>query len=322
MPNILFASNSVSHFPGTTIAADSWSFDSARVPYSLRTPLETLCSSPNFEASASGETWFHFRHGSTQFYVNNDEPICEIVDIDGVRILALSMYDRSGEGYHLRLNIDGNTPTYQRYAPILEEALRTYDVKVGLTGLTADIQVFVNEMRIFSYQFPISSFKLPRALWIGGSQGGGGGEGQGYYSELIIADGDTRNARLDLLRPIAAGAYGNWDGPIASLSDDDPTTGMTTTLADQNQSTILSPYGGANNISNIVQVTTSVRGINSPSKLQHLVRMSAVDYLTSSFDVPYEKDYQITDWGQNPATSAPWAAADLTTAEFGFKSIA
>lgn len=80
----------------------------------------------------------------------------------------------------------------------------------------------------------------------------GGHEHGLYFSEVIISDSDTRNARLDLLRPVSAGAYENFDGPLSSLADDDPTTGMTTTLPDQSQSTILSDYAGANNISNVV----------------------------------------------------------------------
>lgn len=321
MPNILFASNSVSHFVGSEISNLSWGYDSNRVPYAIRAPLETVISTPNFEETTTDNTWFHFTFGSSLWYVNNDEPICEIVDIDGSRIVRFSNRDHYSYGWRLDTNIDGNINTYLRVFPIPDSRRMTCDIRIGLTGVQAHIEVFVNEMRIFDVTYAIASHKKPRALWLGGLKSNGNEHDQ-LFSEIIVADGDTRNARLDLLRPVAAGAYGNWDGPLSSLSDDDPTTGMTTTSPDQNQSTILTPYTGANNISNIVQVTTSVRGINSPTQLQHLVRMSAVDYLTSSFAVPFEKDYQITDWTLNPATSLPWAAVDIETAEFGFKSIA
>ena len=321
MPKILFASNSVSHFPGSIIGTDSWSFDSNRVPYSIRCPLATIASSPNFTPTTTDETWVHFRFGSNLWFVNNDEPIVEIVDISGNRILQLSMFNKAAEGYHLRYSINGTSNTISRAVPILASSLTTCDIKVGLSSVNASIEVFINEMRIFDVSFAISDHEKPRAIWLGGSYGSGG-SGQINYSEIIVADADTRNARLDLLRPVSAGAYGQWNGPLSSLSDDDPTTGMTTTVADQKQSTVLTPYTGANNISNIVQVTTSVRGLNSPTKLQHLLRMSAVDYFTSSFDVPYAKDFQVTDWQLNPATSLPWVAADLVGTEFGFKSVA
>lgn len=321
MPNILFASNSVSHFPGSVIGPAPWSYDSNRVPYSIMCPLETPVGSPDLPDSATDEWWFHFRCGSDLWYVNNNEPIFEIADLNGDRIFLLSFQDRTTEGFHSYFVVDGTQYMQVRYLPMANNQARTYDIQLKYTALNAELRVYMNEILIESFTYPVTSWIRPGRIFLGGSQGSGG-DGQTYYSEIIVADGDTRNARLDLLRPAAVGAYGNWNGPVASLSDDDPTTGMTTVSPDQYQSTILTPYTGANNVSNVVQITTSVRGINSPTKLQHLIRMSAVDYLTPSFDVPFSKDYQITDWAENPATSLPWAAADLAAAEFGFKSIA
>lgn len=319
MPNILFASNSVSHFPGSLIGAPAWSYDANRVPYSIEVPLETPVTSPAIPDSTTDEWWFHFRCGSTLWYINNEEPICEITDDVGNRIMALFLYDRTTEGYHTYVEVDGSSYLNVRYVPVLDNQVRTYDIQIKGTGLTFEVRVYANEALIETISVAVAGWPRPKYMTLGGAEGNGP-NGVQYFSEIIIADGDTRNARLDLLRPTAVGAYGNWDGPVISLSDDDPTTGMTTTSPEQSQSTILTPYTGANNISNIVQITTSVRGINSPANLQHLIRMSAVDYLTPSFAVPFSKDYQITDWAENPATSLPWAASDLTGAEFGFKS--
>ncbi len=325
MPNILFASNSISHFPGSTIGSADWSFDVNRVPYSIETPYLTKCGSPPLPLSPDNtqEWWFHFKNGSEQWYLNSDDPIIEIVDVNGARILELSMYNRSGEGYHTRYTVDGSSYTNTQSLPIADDMMRTYDIMIKDDGLNWRAEVYVNELLVENISLPVNNFIDPARFNIGGHEGNNNtGTTKYFYSEIIIADGDTRNARLDLLRPVAVGAYGNFNGPVLSLSDDDPTTGMTTVSPDQNQSTILTPYSGATNISNIVQITTSVRGINSPTQLQHLIRMSAVDYLTPSIAVPFTKDYQVTDWDLNPATSQPWAAADLVSAEFGFKSIA
>lgn len=321
MPNILFASNSVSHFPGSAIGAPAWSYDSNRVPYSIMCELQTPVGSPAIADSSTDEWWFHFRCGSNSWYVNNNEPVFEIADTDGDRIFLLSYHDRNTEGFHSYFTVDGTEYTSVRYLPFAEDQARTFDIQLKFTALNAELRVYMNEILIETFVYPVTSWTRPGRFFLGGALGNQG-TGQTYYSELIVADGDTRNARLDLLRPASVGAYSDWSGPVASLSDDDPTTGMTTVDANDLQSTVLTPYSGANNVSNVVQITTSVRGINSPTKLQHLIRMSGVDHLTSSFDVPFSKDYQITDWAENPATSLPWAADDLAAAEFGFKSIA
>jgi len=322
MPNILFASNSVSHFPGSFIGAPTWSYDSDRVPYSIQVDPQMTVGSPDLPESSTDEYWFHFRNGSDLWYINNDNPIIEIVDSEGARIFQLSYHNRTTEGYTGRLVVDDTQYELLKYLPKAENRLRTYDVALKFGALQVEALVYVDEILILSQSYSAAGWNRPTHFRLGSSFSINGGltEEFQYFSEILVADADTRNARLDLLRPVAVGAYGNWQGPVVSLSDDDPTTGMTTVSPEQYQSTILTPYTGANNISNIVQVTTSVRGINSPTGLQHLIRMSAVDYLTPTFDIPFSKDYQITDWNENPATSLPWAATDLTNVEFGFKS--
>lgn len=324
MPNILFASNSISHFPGSVIGSPDWAYDPRRVPYSIEMPISTVAASPIIKESTTDETWFHFKVGNRVWWANFDEPLCELVDINGDRILQLSFRNLVGNGWTMRTVMDGNTFSDVRYIPFLNASVRTIDVQVKLGTLQAEFRVYVNELLLLERSFAYNQLnaRKPRFLWIGGGTGDSNILNATHYSEIIVADGDTRNARLDLLRPVSAGVYGNWNGPLVSLSDDDPTTGMTTVSPNQTQSTILTPYTGANNISNIVQVTTTVRGLNSPTKLRHLIRMSGVDYLTPDFDVPFSKEYQVTDWTQNPATSAPWAATDLVNVEFGFRSIA
>lgn len=314
MPNILFASNSISHFPGTLPKSEEWTFDSKRVPYSLGTPANTQVSSPKFPASESGETWFHFRHGAATWDNWTDGGICRILDKDGNILLDLRL--NRTYNYLSTFNVKDQTITKTLGTPWQASAMRTFDIKWACSDLLAEMAVYVNEMLLYTHSLSVTERQYPRFLTLGGSAF------EGRFSEIIVADGDTRNARLDLLRPTAAGAYGNWNGPLSYLADDDPTTGMTTTLPNQSQSTILTPYTGAFNISNVVQVTTTVRGINSPKNLEHFIRMSGIDYPSDSFAIPYEKDYQVTDWKLNPATSAPWDADDLTGTEFGFKSLA
>ena len=314
MTNILFASNSISHFPGSEPKSEVWAFDANRVPYALGAPALTMVSSPMFKASQSNETWFHFRFGQNDRSYYDRGPILTVKDAIGTVLLVLSIYDAAG--VKAVFNAGGQSITKTLDVPHANQQMRTYDVKFACTDLMADLAVYQNEMLLFTHSLSVTSKIIPRYLVLGGS------ENPTRYSEIIIADGDTRNARLDLLRPVSAGVYGNWNGYLSALSDDDPTTGMVTTLPDQAESTILSPYTGAYNISNIVQVTTSVRGLNSPTKMKHFLRSSGVDYYSPVFDVPYSKEYQVTDWTMNPATSSPWNAEDVATMEFGFKSFA
>ena len=320
MPNILFASNSVSHFPGSGISAVTGLWDSSRVPYAIETYTNSPVASPALKDSTTEETWVHFRHTANSWYTVYSDEIIEGVDPEGNRIFKLLYRPATSWGYTLTTEIEGSTYNQYRYLPILTNGLRTYDICYRRTALTTAVEVYVNEFLILKEERNITSVGPQlRNIWLGG---GASNNGQTqYWSEIIVADGDTRNARLDLLRPVSGGHYDQWGGFLSALADDDPTTGMTTTQDNQKQSTVLSPYGGAENISNIVQVTTSVRGLNSPEKLAHFIRMSGVDYEFSEiYDVPESKDFQVTDWTLNPGTSLPWSSTDLGNIEFGFES--
>lgn len=318
MANILFASNSVSHFPGAEIGTDTRTWDTNRVPYSIETQTALPVSSPLIPETTTDETWYHFRHTASSFYLDERVPIVELVDATGVPILLLRYYRRAQE-YELVSTIDNTSFSQVRVIPMQSYQLRTYDLQVLRTNLNTTLRVYMNEnLLIEEIRNVNTKDPEPRYMAFGGADYENAVH---FYSEIIVADGDTRNSRLDLLRPVAAGAYGQWNGLLSSLADDDPTTGMSTTLDNRKQSTVLTPYTGAENISNVVQVTTALRGVNSPTKLNHFLRLSTVDYpQATDFDVSTSKEFQVTDWRINPATSLPWSSDDLDSIEFGFES--
>lgn len=317
MPKILFASNSIAHFPGSVVSSQPYAFDATRVPYAIEAPLGTPVSSPDIPVTTTDETWFHFVNSAAAWWSNGYEQIAQVIDDLGNIIFTLSYQFNSAAGYRLQSFVGGNSFTNVRYLPTLAGRSRTYDIRLRMTSLNCRIEVYMNEILIEVQDYPIASFRPVKAILLGGATNSGG---QQLFSEIIVADGDTRNARMNLLRPQAVGAYNDWLGAVSTLSDDNPTTGMTTTEANQDQTTLLTAYTGAANISNVVQMTTTVRGINSPDRLKHIIRKSGVDHLSPHFTLPFVKNYQITDWALNPSTSLPWTAADLAGMEFGFRS--
>lgn len=318
MPKILFASNSISHFIGTSIANEvgSWTpYDTKRVPYAIKSAPGLVATSPKFKPSTTTETWLRFTFGATRWDYNNNERIATLLDADGKEILNLQHYPRNG--YYMYFNADGQSTTEIRGGiPFTYNQARVYDMRVvhDTANSKARAEIYMNELLLSSSEFTTANPPVPTSIWIGGHSTAG------YYSEIIVADGDTRNGRLDLVIPQAEGAYREWDGLLGALSDDDPTTGMTAVLADQKQTTIMTEYTGASNISNIVQVTTTVKGENAPEGLDHLVRVNGADHYSTEYPLVEAKEIQVTDWAINPATSQPWTSADLTNIEFGFRS--
>ena len=117
-------------------------------------------------------------------------------------------------------------------------------------------------------------------------------------------------------------AFSEWDGTIASLGDDDSATGIYTKVAGERHTMSLSAYTGAQNLSNLVSVSMTTRGLNSPSKIKHVIRQSGVNYDGPDIPLPNGLKYNIHDLPLNPATSLPWTSSDLSSIEVGVLSVA
>lgn len=326
MPNIVFASNNITHWPNTGSSTDTTTFDSSRVPYSFELASRETMLSPVFVPVTGDVTWFHFR-----LFPTNNELFGNLTLISGFDTNGVLLFD---------VRKRDNTSAY-----ILDLILYTEDGGVNQVGL----QIYSfnrNRPNDFDLRYEASTDFMSLTLYVNGAQAGEttiaantpgwgkpvyvnigaafcdtGGNDVMNLSEIIIADGDTRNARLNLLRPTTEGGETDWVGEATVLSDDDPTTGVTTLAVDQRHTLNLDAYTGAANISAVVIATQSLAGVGGPQNMRHTVRMSTVNYDSPS-DIPIDPilHYTLTDFNINPATSLPWEGGDLATMEMGFVS--
>lgn len=322
MPSILFSSNNVSHWPLSRASTQAGTFDSTRVPYSIELQWQESIASPAFPEVAGNVTWIHCRtwmdtndaddrlHMMRVFDANQNK-LCEVYKFNNANSYTLG----------LRAYENGNVVTTEASFPVNIGVMNQIDVKITVTATTVEASLYVNGglAAIANHALNDANFTKPTHFNLGAAFASS--SGKHYFSEILVSDSDTRNARMSLLRPTAAGGETDWVGAAVELADDDPTSGMTTTLANQRQTLDLTAYTGASNISSLVVATQTIAGANGPQNLRHTVRMSAVNYDGPS-DIPLAAvlQYDITDFQINPATSLPWVADDLATLEIGFIS--
>lgn len=335
MPKILFASNNVVHFPNAEVGSLVGTYDANRVPYSILLTKNEVLTSPKFKPNIlTSETWMHFRcfwmarpNGDA---VGEHPNFFSAYDTNENLLFIIRKVSGNNTGL-MRLTIyDGvNTPiSVNCTIPLTMNKINSVDICFRSSGLQMTIELYVNSglsgkavqnSNTLNYGHP-ARFTMGAALTIDSTNPSTVRDQ--YNSEILVADADTRNARMNLLRPNAAGTYEDWLGSLSTLADDDSTTGMTTIATNQRTNMTLTPYNGAPNISNFVAVSTTTRGQNSPPKIQHSIRMGGVDYDSPEYPVGFPLEYVITDYGINPATSLPWVAADLIGLETGIASVA
>lgn len=323
MPNILFASNNLAHWPTAVATSQAGTFDPDRVPYAIMLEKHEILNSPSFIPSNTEDTWFHFRLYPQDIDYNATNVLFQAYDPSGNLLVSIRKAN-STPRHNIRVYLyDGSTEIDMTgNIPFTHLKVNSIDIHYQVNSLSITLKVYVNSSLAIDMTLASNPNGLtpPSRFSIG--HGFGDYDSNLPISEILVADGDTRNARLDLLRPIAAGAYEEWLGSLGVLADDDTTTGMTTIDADKRQTVKLSPYTGAPNISNLVAISSTTRGQNSPTGLKHTVRLSTVDYDGPVIPLGNSLQYNITDWQLNPATSLPWIDSDLNLIETGFVSVA
>jgi len=324
MPNILFASNNISHWPMSVSSTLAGTFDPTRVPYSLKVGWLENFATPDFPESASTVTWIHFRNWFNSFEENEVPDLLRIFDASNNLLVRLFKYEVYGEfDLGLMLYNDGTGSGVKAGFALNKATMNSIDVKITITAGTLDADLYINGGLAGTKSFAANdgNYTNPTHFAIGSAFCNDSGSDFTYFSEFIVADGDTRNARMSLLRPTASGGETDWVGVATELADNDPTSGMTSIAANERETLDFTAYTGASNISSVVIATQSVAGVNAPQNIRHTVRLSTVNY-DSAADIPVgiTLQYDQTDFQLNPATSLPWVAGDLTGMEFGFIS--
>lgn len=324
MPNILFASNNIAHFPTSVSGSLAGTFDDSRVPYSIALSNHELVNSPIFVPTTNENTWFNFRTYSNTTDDNHDTTYFQCYDASGNLLVELKKL-LSTDDLLSRVILHNGTTTNEADStiPMTLNKMNIVSIHLRVTSLLIELDLYINQSLSASVAFASNpnSFGDPVRFSIGSAFVDSPTDTQ-YYSEIMVADGDTRNGRLDLLRPDATGANSDWLGSLGVLADDDTTTGLTTVSAAQRQTMLMTAYTGAANISNFVSVSSTTRGANSPTGLQHTVRLSGINYDGAVHPIDFALSYQLTDFNVNPATSLPWHGDDLSLIETGFVSVA
>ncbi len=323
MTNMLFASNNLAHWPLSTSSILAGTYDSTRVPYSFMLAYEETMSSPEFTPAVGDVTWLHHRVWMDTASFNDSFTYITVFDAAGNVLFKLTKIAQVNPYVcTITLYNEVTTTTNGMSFPFNQSTVNSVDFKYETGASLIKVEMFLNGALVATASFTdtnTSGFGQPAYFSVGTAFSSAGGKM--YFSEFIVADGDTRNARMNLLRATASGGETDWLGSASDLADDDPTSGMTTMLVDQRQTLDLTAYTGAQNISAVLIVTQSLAGANGPQNMRHTVRMGAVNY-DSPADFPLGDTLQFnaTDYQINPATSLPWVGGDLSTMEMGFVS--
>ena len=315
---VLFASNSVADWgnnPATS--SDVSKFDNTRVPYAILTTDNVTTSMKDFHAVPSGDTvWYHYRYKLGSNLGNSEDGwIANILDGAGALLARLDLLDGTVAAVaYGDSTVTGTFASGWSSATILE-----IDVSVQVNGSTVEVKLYMGQALVSTATAANTggrtvARRFDFSLWDAASS-------DHAFSEFLVAADDTRNARMTRLDPATAGNYSVWSGALASLSDDDDATSMSSGTAAERNSANMDAYSGGDTIAAVVAVSRAASGAGAPSNLKQFLRIGGVDYDGSNAPLSASLATVVECWELDPSDTLAWDGAGVNAAELGLLSV-
>jgi len=146
-----------------------------------------------------------------------------------------------------------------------------------------------------------------------------------WYSEVMVADEDTRGLRVATLVPDGNGGETSWTGDFNDILNRGDGKAISSDTAAQRESWTLSAYNGPASPTAIRGVFTqmwAVAGSAGPTQIEPFLRIGGTNYDEGTPVVPDFSTPVIGEWATNPDTTVAWVGADLASLEAGVESVA
>lgn len=205
----------------------------------------------------------------------------------------------------------------------LPAAPQKLDIQVSSYGAAGTVNVYIDGVLALTFTGDITTdaATVLNGFVLGASLS------RAYWSEVIVADTDTRSMSLATLAPVANGNADTFDvGGVSNVSEvvnDDATVNASGTNGQIQQYTVEALPSGT---FGVVAVAVSARaecGLTGPVHLELGVRTGSSDFWSSNFNLTTAMAGYQNIWTTNPDTTANWTTADLANAGFniGLKSV-
>lgn len=320
--NTLFMSNNVSDWGGVPIANNNASyFDNTRVSTSVQVPDGTLSGQmvTPFSASTIDDTWLHCRfyrkgpkNGAEDGHMmpirdGAGDLICR-VDILNGEYAAVVYGDTTVTGAYGDYNAGG--------------AMNDIDIKVVVTAASVTMELYSNQSLISTATAvnTIGGLGKPQ-FWDMDHVDAEYLNDSAYFSEFLVAEEDTRGARISRLDPTTAGDHTDLVGTISDLSDDDLATGLVSDASLERMANNHDTYAGGSSIAAAALVSHAQKS-GTPSGVKQSLRISTTDY-DASVQALGNAPARIMDaWTDDPSTALPWTIAGINAAQIGLQTTA
>lgn len=270
-------------------------------------------------AAASSDLWFSMRINCSG---NASGQWITFYDPSGVRRLILH-----ASGASTLLNTRTSSGTIATIATFAwaptKSSLRKIDVHV-VYGTSGSVTIYEEGTQVATYSGNVTTESATQlqSCDIGGVYT----SGVAYFSEIIVADQDTRAMSVVTLTSSTAGAAQQWTGTATNVNQNSLTNDVNFIYSGTNDQIQQYKPGslpsGSFSVKAVVHSARALIGAAGPQHLAFVTRVGSTDYDSSNYTPTTTFGPVQHVQSVNPSTSSAWAVADLasTNLQYGVKS--
>lgn len=325
---ILFAGSKISDFSDSSGALTNTDAANRDANWS-ESSIELDAGTDYLEISDIGsqvDVWLHFlvREGSGG--TQSDGTRVEFFDEgEGQQIMII-------EGDNGEINLEyWNGASLTEVAPgfFLTSSLQTWDVHCKIDNSTGEFAIYRGGALLASFtgdtDLNSTSLTVERVRLSTGHNS----SQDNFFSEVILADEDTRGMRLKMLETSANGTNTAWTGDQTDVNDESDGTFISSGTAGQIETYAMANVAAAQADFETIALVVSSRARNdgggAPQNIRHAIRQGGTNYfggsnltLTTAFlGGPNTQTVFTTD----PDTAAAWNNTGLDSMEVGVDSV-
>lgn len=313
---------------GGSVSTNTFYYRTAFARCALLVPTVNSAGWTNTLAFAQSQFWFSARHGGnyTAFTTGGNAGVymLRFFDSSSIERIRISSANSSNVMQAFKVNSVGTTtqlgsnfsmsPSNLTGVPDKLDVFLNYNASGTLTIYWNGVQVFTFTGDTTTDSVTSLSYVRPGWASSGGSSG---------WSEMIVADTDTRSWNLQTLAPVANGNTHNFDtgtpaaANVNEVTLSDATLDGSTTAAQIDQYTIPALATGTFSIVAVGVSARMQKGASGPSKMDLNVRSTSDFFSADQILTTAWTSYQ-NWWMTDPNTSAAWLALP---SNIGLKSV-
>lgn len=312
-----------SHFWGAEEVTTSGTFDSDYTDRSLRSSGTNEAMGCSWDTPLT-DCWIHFKMliDSASLAAGDTGFLWNVLDSRGFPIAQLDLVDQSNVDNRVNVGDNGTFTNGGEFGP-LPKTLTDIDIRVQIDSGGNNIVSYYQGGSLIS---TVSRTHSQATGITGFSLANNDTGGRTNLSEFMVADEDTRGLRLAFLDPDGNGNETDWTGGFQSiLQRSDGKAIFSTTNGDRSSFT-LSAYSGPASPVAVRGVFTQLYaggGGSGPNNIDPFLRIGSTNYdsgdnhsVSSGAALPL-----ISEWANNPATSASWLTTAFASLEAGVETV-